>query len=62
MCEKSLTNEKDVFWAFMDLEKAYGTIDRNGMWQMLKESRVVKILSTAVQSFYVYNIVGHLSG
>ena len=27
-CEKYLANGKDVFWAFMDLEKAYDTIDR----------------------------------
>ena len=27
VCEKYLTNGKDVFWAFMDLEKAYDTID-----------------------------------
>ena len=26
--EKYLTNGKDVFWAFMDLEKEYDTIDR----------------------------------
>ena len=30
--EKNLTNGKDVFWAFMDLEKAYDTIGRHGMW------------------------------
>ena len=36
VCEKYLGNEKDVFWAFMDLEKAYDTIDRDGMWQMLQ--------------------------
>ena len=35
VCEKCLVNRKDVFWAFMDLEKAYNTIDRHGMWQML---------------------------
>ena len=35
VCEKNL-GEKDVFWAFMDLEKAYDTIDRHGMWQMLR--------------------------
>ena len=23
VCEKSLVNGKDVFWAFVDLEKAY---------------------------------------
>ena len=31
VCEKYLANSKDVFWAFMDLEKAYDTIDRHGM-------------------------------
>ena len=30
--EEYLANGKDVFWAFMDLEKAYETIDRHGMW------------------------------
>ena len=35
-CEKYLANGKDVFWAFMDLEKAYDTIDRHGMWQILR--------------------------
>ena len=27
VCEKYLANGKDVFWAIMDLEKAYDTID-----------------------------------
>ena len=35
LCEKYLANGKDVFWAFMDLEKAHDTIDRHCMWQML---------------------------
>ena len=34
-CEKFLANGKDVFWAFMDLEKAYDAIDRHSMWQRL---------------------------
>ena len=34
--EKYLANGKDVFWAFMHLENAYDTIDRHGMWQMLR--------------------------
>ena len=29
-CEKCLANGKDIFRAFMDLEKAYDTIDRHG--------------------------------
>ena len=32
VCEKYQSNGKDVFWAFMDLEKAYDTIDRHSMW------------------------------
>ena len=36
VCEKYLANVKGVLWAFMDLEKAYDTIDRRGMWQMLR--------------------------
>ena len=53
MCEKYLANEKDVFWALMDLEKAYDTIDRNGMWQMLRVYGVGGKFLKAVQSFYV---------
>ena len=53
VCEKYLANWKDVFWAFMDLEKAYDTIDRHGMWQMLRVYGVGGKLLKAVQNFYV---------
>ena len=53
VCEKFLANWKDVFWAFMDLEKAYDTIDRHGMWQMLKVYGVGGKLLKAVQSVYI---------
>ena len=36
VCEKYLANGKDVFVAFMDFEKAYDTIDRHGMWQIIR--------------------------
>ena len=36
VCETYVANGKDVFSAFMDLEQAYDTIDRHGMWQMLR--------------------------
>ena len=36
VCEKYLANGKDVFYIFMDLEKAYDANDRHGMWQMLR--------------------------
>ena len=53
VCEKYLANGKDVLWAFMDLEKAYNTIDRHGMWQLLRVYGVGGKLLKAVQSFYV---------
>ena len=53
VCEKYLSNGKDVFWAFMDLENAYDTIDRHGMWQKLRVDGVGGKLLKAVQSFYV---------
>ena len=52
VCEKYLANGKDVFWAFIDLEKEYYTIDRHGMWQMLRVYGVGGKLLKAVRSFY----------
>ena len=57
ICEKYLANGKDVFWAFMDLEKAYDTIDRHGMWQMLRVQAVGGKLFKAVPSLYIDSIV-----
>ena len=51
VCEKYLANWKYVFWAFMDLEKAYDTIDQHGMWQMLCVYGVGIKLLKAVHSF-----------
>ena len=56
VCEKYLANGKDVFWTFMDLEKAYDTIDPHGMWQMLRVYGVGGKLLKAVHSFYVDSI------
>ena len=55
VCEKYLANEKDELLAFMDLENAYDTIVRHGMWQMLKVYGVGVKLLKAVQNFYVDN-------
>ena len=51
--EKYLANGKELFWAFMELGKAYDTIYQHGMWQMLRVYRVGGNLLNAVQSFYV---------
>ncbi len=31
-----LPKSKDVYWAFMDLEKAHDIIDREGLWYVLR--------------------------
>ena len=36
LCEKFLAEGKDLFWAFMDLEKAYDRVDRDALWQVLR--------------------------
>ena len=43
----------DIFWAFMDLEKAYDTIDRQGIWQLIRVYGVGGNFLKAVQSFNV---------
>ena len=44
VCEKYLENGKDGILVFLDLEKAYDTIDRHGsMWQVQKEYAVTGI-------------------
>ena len=52
ICEKYLAKGKEVFWAFMDLEKAYDRIDREGMWKMLGLYGVGGRLLEGVKSFY----------
>ena len=46
-----LANGKYVFWAFMDLEKAYATIDRHGKWKMLRLYGVGKKLFESSAEF-----------
>ena len=60
VCEKYLANGKDVFLAFMDLEKAYDTTDWHDILQMLRVHvwSWRKIVAT-VESFI--QIVGRLS-
>ena len=51
--QTSLANGKDVFWAYMDLEKAYDTSYRHGMWQILRVYGVLEKLLKVVQGFYL---------
>ena len=44
---------KDVFWEFVDFEKAYDAIDRHGVWQMLSMHGMGGKLLKALKSFCV---------
>ena len=45
-------SKRCILQAFMNLEKAYVTIDRHGMWQILRLYGVREKLLKAEQSFY----------
>ena len=36
ICEKYVRKGKDVYFAFLDLEKAYDRVDRDAMWNVLR--------------------------
>ena len=36
ICEKYLGKGKDVYFAFLDLEKVYDRVDRDAMWNVLR--------------------------
>ena len=52
MSEKFICKNKELYVAFMDLEKAYDRIDRNAMWRVLRGYGVNGKLLRAVQCMY----------
>ena len=52
ICEKYMAKGKDVYFAFMDLEKAYDRVDRGAMWSVLGMYGVDGKLLNAVKSLY----------
>ena len=53
VCEKHLAKDKEVFWAFMDLEKAYDRIDREDLWTVMRMYGIGGRLLEGVKSFYM---------
>ena len=53
ICEKYLAKGKNVYFAFMDLEKAYDRVDRDAMWNVLSMYGIGGKLLGAVKSLYV---------
>ena len=52
-CEKYLGKGKDVYFAFLDLEKVYGGIDRDATWNLLILNGIGGRLLRGVKSLYV---------
>ena len=52
ICEKYMAKGKEVFWAFMDLEKAYDFIERIPLWDILRMYGIGGKLLGGVKSFY----------
>ncbi len=50
--EKYFVKSKHVFWAFMDIEKAYDKIDRKGICSVLRLYGLSGRLLKGMQSFY----------
>ena len=52
LSEKYLEKHKDVYVAFMDLEKAYDRVDREALLQLLGVYEVGGGLLAAIKAFY----------
>ncbi len=55
--EDYLGNDKKLYAAFMDLEKAYDRIDREALWSVLKVCGVGRQLLKGIQAFYRGTVV-----
>ena len=52
LCEKYAAKGKDVYVAFLDLEKAYDRVDREALWKVLRIYGIGGRLLQAVESMY----------
>jgi hypothetical protein len=52
LCEKYLEKQKEVFVAFMDIEKANDIVDRMAMWEVLRMYGAGGKILSAIKSMY----------
>ena len=52
LSEKLLEKKRRLFVAFMDLEKAYDKVERDGMWQVMRINGVGGRVLRGIKSFY----------
>ena len=53
ICEKYLGKDKDMYFAFLDLEKKNDRVDRDAMWNVLRLYGIGGRLLRGVKSLYV---------
>ena len=53
LCEKFWKKGREVYMAFMDLEKAYDSLNREALWKVMCKYGVRSKLLDAVKCFYV---------
>ena len=51
--EKAIEKRRELFVAFIDLEKAYDRVNRVKLWEALRQAQVEEGLVRAVQSLYM---------
>ena len=51
--EKAIEKRRELFVAFIDLEKAYDRVNRVKLWEALRQAQVGEGLVRAVQSLYM---------
>ena len=51
--EKAIEKRRELFVAFIDLEKAYDKVNRVKLWEALRRAQVGEGLLKAIQSLYV---------
>ena len=52
MCEKMREKKKNIYVAFMDLEKAYDRVDREAMWEVMRIYGIGGRVLRGIMSFY----------
>ena len=53
LSEKYLEKHKDIYVAFMDLEKAYDRVDREALWQLFALSLYLSLLFHTIFQVYI---------
>ena len=51
--EKAREFQKNIYFCFIDYAKAFGSVDHNKLWKILKETRIPDHLTCLLRNLYV---------